>query len=70
VDTEDVNAAAGEYDSTKRQEFKTDTLDDHMTLDTEFQKLRRFCLEGNNTKGLSINKVMAEQVDGDPALLN
>lgn len=56
VDAEDVNAAAGEYDSTKRQEFKTDTLDDHMTLDTEFQKLRRFCLERNNTNCFLLDK--------------
>ena len=56
VDAEDVNTAAGEYDSTKRQDFKTDTLDDHMTLDTEFQKLRRFCLERNNTNCFLLDK--------------
>jgi len=56
VDVEDVNAAAGEYDSTKRQEFKTDTLDDQQTLDTEFQKLRHFCLEGNNTNCFLLDK--------------
>lgn len=56
VGAEDVNAAAGEYDSSKRQEFKQDTLDDTMTLDDEFQKLRRFCLEDNNTNCFLLDK--------------
>jgi hypothetical protein len=67
VDAEDVNAAAGEYDSTKRQEFKTDTLDDHVTLDTEFQKLGRFCLERNNTNCFLLDK---EQQGPEVALIH
>lgn len=53
---EDVNVAAGEYDSSKRQEFKRDTLDDNATLEEEFQKLRQFCLDRNNTNCFLLNK--------------
>jgi hypothetical protein len=37
---------------------------------TAFIQLRGSVGTVNSIKGLSINKVMAEQVDGDPALLN
>lgn len=56
VGVEDVNAAAGEYDSSKRQEFKRDTLDDKVPLEDEFQKLREFCLDKNNTNCFLLDK--------------
>jgi hypothetical protein len=56
VSTEDVNVAAGEYDSSKREEFKRDTLDDNMTLEDEFQKLRDFCLDKNNVNCFILDK--------------
>lgn len=56
VGAEDVNAAAGEYDSSKREEFKRDTLDDDVTLEDEFQKLRKFCLDKNNTNCFLLEK--------------
>jgi len=56
VGVEDVNMAAGEYDSTKREDFKRDTLDDSTPLDSEFQKIRQFCLEENNTNCLLLDK--------------
>jgi hypothetical protein len=56
VGVEDVNVAAGEYDSTKREDFKRDTLDDSSPLDAEFQKIREFCLEKNNTNCLLLDK--------------
>jgi hypothetical protein len=57
VGVEDVNAAAGEYDSVKREEFKRDTLDDdNVTLEDEFQKLREFCLDKNNTNCFLLEK--------------
>jgi hypothetical protein len=57
VGAEDVNKAAGEYDSSKREEFKRDTLDDdNVSLEGEFQKLRRFCLDENNTNCFLLDK--------------
>ena len=56
VGVEDVNVAAGEYDSTKREDFKRDTLDDSSPLDAEFHKIRQFCLEKNNTNCLLLDK--------------
>lgn len=56
VGAEDVNVAAGEYDSSKREEFKRDTLDDNVTLENEFQKLRQFCLDRNNTNCFLLDK--------------
>ena len=56
VGAEDVNIAAGEYDSSKREEFKRDTLDDDKSLEDEFQKLREFCLDRNNTNCFLLDK--------------
>jgi hypothetical protein len=56
VGAEDVNVAAGEYDSSKREEFKRDTLDDNVTLEDEFQALREFCLDANNTNCFLLDK--------------
>jgi len=56
VGVEDVNTAAGEYDSSKREEFQRDTLDDGNTLEEEFQKLGQFCLDKNNTNCFLLDK--------------
>jgi len=57
VGAEDVNAAAGEYDSSKREEFKRDTLDDDdVGLQAEFQNVRNFCLDKNNTNCFLMDK--------------
>jgi hypothetical protein len=65
VGAEDVNKAAGEYDSSKREEFKRDTLDeDSVSLESEFQKLRQFCLDENNTNCFLLNKeAVGQEVD-------
>ena len=64
VGAEDVNVAAGEYDSSKREEFKRDTLDDNLTLEDEFQRLREFCLDKNNVNCFLLDKeVRGEEVD-------
>ncbi|NMM28957.1 MAG: hypothetical protein HHJ12_17135 [Glaciimonas sp.] len=56
VGAEDVNVAAGEYDSTKREEFTRDTLDDGVTLEDEFQLLKKFCLDDNNSNCFLLDK--------------
>lgn len=64
VGAEDVNVAAGEYDSIKREEFTRDTLDDNKTLEDEFQNLRKFCLDENNCNCFLLDKeVRGDDVD-------
>lgn len=45
IGAEDVNTAAGDYDISKREEFRMDTLDDSSTLEDEFQMVRNFCVD-------------------------
>ncbi|MHB1114224.1 MAG: hypothetical protein ACYC03_13585 [Acidovorax defluvii] len=45
VGAEDINAAAGEYDGNKREEFKLDTAEDRAELENAFQRLVTFCTE-------------------------
>jgi hypothetical protein len=45
IGVEDVNVAAGEHDTTKREEFKRDTSGDDQELDMEFNNIRNFCLD-------------------------
>jgi len=49
VGVEDVNMAAGEYDSIKRDDLKLDTQEDRSPIEEEFQKIRVFCMDKNNT---------------------
>lgn len=42
VGVEDVNGAAGEYDSSKREELTRDTLDERQALEEEFAHIGRF----------------------------
>jgi hypothetical protein len=45
IGSEDINHAAGDYDSSKREELRRDTLDDNSLLETEFRKVRDFCVK-------------------------
>ncbi|MBI5298630.1 MAG: hypothetical protein HY869_24415 [Chloroflexi bacterium] len=45
IGAEDVNHAAGDYDSSKREELRRDTLDDNTLLESEFRKVRDFCVK-------------------------
>lgn len=57
INAEDINVAAGEYDSSKREEFKRDTYsDEEDSLDTVFQRVRDFCLEKVNSNCFLLNK--------------
>jgi hypothetical protein len=42
VGVEDVNGAAGEYDSSKREELSRDTLDERQRLEEEFAEIGKF----------------------------
>jgi hypothetical protein len=66
IGREDVNIAAGKYESTKMDEFRTDIKNDeeHISLEDAFKRIRYFCIndaksnlflyETLNEKGLSI----------------
>ncbi len=57
ITAEDVNVAAGEYDGSKREEFKRDTgSDDQQSLDQQFQQIRDFCLENAATNCFLLDK--------------
>lgn len=57
INAEDINRAAGEYDTSKREEFKRDTYDEEEnSLDSVFQNVREFCLERVNSNCFLLNK--------------
>lgn len=44
IGSEDVNAAAGEHEPSKREELKRDTLEDQVEIEHQFEKVVNFCL--------------------------
>jgi hypothetical protein len=57
INAEDINKASGEYDTSKREEFKRDTYDEEEnSLDSVFQQVREFCLERVNSNCFLLNK--------------
>jgi hypothetical protein len=66
VGAEDVNVGAGEYEPTKREEFKRDIYDDEeSSLDQVFQNVRQFCLDTANSNCFLIDKELrSKDVDG------
>lgn len=56
ISAEDVNAAAGEHESSKREDFRRDSADDAEMLDVVFRNVVDFCLRENNTNCFLIDK--------------
>jgi hypothetical protein len=57
INAEDINMASGEYDTSKREEFKRDTYtEEEDSLDAIFQNIRGFCLEKVNSNCFLLNK--------------
>lgn len=57
IGVEDVNAAAGEYDQYKREELSRDTSkEEEQPIETEFAKIREFCLNSANANCFLIDK--------------
>jgi hypothetical protein len=56
VGVEDVNGAAGEYDSSKREELSRDTLDDRQRLEEEFGRIGRFAKDHSNANVFLMDK--------------
>ncbi len=63
VGAEDVNVAAGENDSSKREEFNRDTSEDNNDLESEFQKIQVFCLSNNTNCFLVQKDLRGDSVD-------
>jgi Cdc6-like AAA superfamily ATPase len=63
VGTEHVNQAAGEYESTKRDEFRIDVFDEgQKELEDEFDRMRKFCLEERKKNCLLVEKDLDDPV--------
>lgn len=57
VGAEDVNVAAGEHDTPKRDEFRRDIrADEQALLDTVFEEVRAFCLDTVNSNCFLVAK--------------
>ena len=56
VGVEDVNGAAGEYDSSKREELSRDTLDESQLLEEEFARVGTFVKEKSNANVFLMDK--------------
>lgn len=46
IGSEDVNVAAGEHETSKREELKRDALDDQREIEKQFEKIVTFCVDG------------------------
>lgn len=63
VGAEDVNVAAGDYEPTKREEFKRDTYEeDESSLNSVFAQVRAFCLEDANSNCFLLDKELQDGV--------
>jgi hypothetical protein len=60
VGVEDVNGAAGEYDSSKREELRRDTLDERQQLEEEFARIGRFVKDSSNANVFLIDKSLPD----------
>jgi hypothetical protein len=56
VGAEAVNQAAGEHESTKRDEFRRDALDGEDELNVEFESVKRFCLVTRKVNCILVEK--------------
>jgi hypothetical protein len=56
VGVEDVNGAAGEYDSSKREELSRDTLDESQRLEEEFTRIGSFVKDYSNANVFLMDK--------------
>lgn len=56
ISAEDVNQAAGEYETSKREDFRRDSAEDEEKLESEFQAVVDFCLRQNNANCFLIDK--------------
>ena len=60
VGVEDVNGAAGEYDSLKREELSRDTLDESQRLEDEFTRIGNFVKNYSNANVFLMDKSLPD----------
>jgi len=60
VGVEDVNGAAGRYDSSKREELSRDTLDESQRLEDEFARIGSFVKEQSNANVFLMDRDLPE----------
>ncbi len=56
IGAEDVNVAAGDYDASKREDFKRDTTGDEDELDQQYRKISNFCLQKTHSNCFLMHK--------------
>lgn len=56
IGIEDINASAGEYDSSKREELLRDTLDERQALEDEFARVGKFVNEYSRANVFLLDK--------------
>jgi Cdc6-like AAA superfamily ATPase len=61
VGAEDINGAAGEYDSAKREELMRDTLDERTELEDEFASIGKFVNEQSKANVFLVDKSLPEK---------
>lgn len=57
----DVNQAAGEYESSKRDELKRDTLEERVKVETSFEAAKAFCLDQANANCFLLQKDRSDE---------
>lgn len=62
VGVEDINASAGDYDASKREELTRDTLDERQALEGEFSAIGRFVNDVSRANVFLIDKGLPESV--------
>ncbi len=62
IGLEDVNLAAGDYDSNKREEFKLDSADDRAVLEEAFSELVTFCTENSKSNVFLVSQKLTGPV--------
>lgn len=60
VGVEDINTAAGEYDSSKREELTRDTLDERQALEEEFARIGKFVNEYSKANVFLMDKSLPD----------
>jgi hypothetical protein len=60
IGVEDVNGAAGEYDSSKREELSRDTLDESQRLEEEFARIGHFVKTYSNANVFLMDKSLPD----------
>jgi Cdc6-like AAA superfamily ATPase len=61
IGVEDINGAAGEYDSAKREELMRDTLDERHDLEEEFAKIGKFVNDASKANVFLIDRALPDK---------